>query len=258
MRRYTIVDYFGYNLSPMDRMQSIRAAGFDGVILLWADYFDPDYKDFPKYAATQGLYVENTHAPYLHANDVWLPTAAGEDYTEHILSCIRDCSTYGIPTLVVHPVNGTGPLPVNPDVGLKRFRKMASLAERLGVYLAIENQGNPAYVDLVFANVESDRLCFCYDSGHENYFSPARDLLNDYGDRLQALHLHDNNGTEDAHALPFTHTPESGGVHWNRIRERLAGYQGAVALETLNKGYEQITDPVEFLRLALERAKKIL
>lgn len=257
MRNYTIVDYFGYDLSPQDRMKAIRAAGFDGVILLWADYFDPDYKDFPRYAAKEGLFVENTHAPYMHANDVWADTPAGEDYTEHILSCIRDCREYQIPTLVVHPVNGTGPLPENPAVGLERFRKMADLAERLGVNLAVENQGNPAYVDLVFAGVESDRLCFCYDSGHENYFSPARDLLSDYGDRLKALHLHDNNGTEDAHALPYTHTPETGGVRWNRIREHLAGYTGAVALETLNKGYEHITDPVEFLRLALERAKKI-
>ena len=35
MRKYTIVDYFGYNLSPQDRMRVIRQAGFDGVILLW-------------------------------------------------------------------------------------------------------------------------------------------------------------------------------------------------------------------------------
>lgn len=257
---YTIVDYFGYNLSPEDRMKSIRAAGFDGVILLWADYFDADYKDFPKYAAREGLYVENTHAPYMHSNDVWADSAAGTEYTEHILSCIRDCRTYGIPTLVLHPINGITPLPENPAAGLERFRRMADLAERLGVNLAVENQGNPEYVDLVLGQVSSDRLFFCYDSGHENYYAPARDLLADYGDRLIALHLHDNNGTDDAHALPFTCTPETGGVNWKRIRDRLSAipFTGAVALETLNKGYEQITDPVEFLRLALERAKRIL
>ena len=40
--RYTIVDYFGYDLPPQARMKAIKQAGFDGVILLWADYFDAD------------------------------------------------------------------------------------------------------------------------------------------------------------------------------------------------------------------------
>ena len=76
MSTYTIVDYFGYDLSPQDRMKSIRTAGFDGVILLWADYFDPDYKDFPRYAAKEGLFVENTHAPYKGAEKIWNDSAA--------------------------------------------------------------------------------------------------------------------------------------------------------------------------------------
>ena len=32
--KYTIVDYFGYDLSPRERMKAIKQAGFDGVILL--------------------------------------------------------------------------------------------------------------------------------------------------------------------------------------------------------------------------------
>lgn len=50
MRKYTIVNYFGYDLSPQERMKAIKTAGFDGVILLWANYFDSDYKEFLKYA----------------------------------------------------------------------------------------------------------------------------------------------------------------------------------------------------------------
>lgn len=104
-------------------------------------------------------------------------------------------------------------------------------------------------------NVQSDKLKFCFDSGHEKYYSPQLDLLSMYGDKLAALHLHDNNGEEDAHALPFT-----GKVDWNRIATRLQEikYEGAIVLETLNKGFEYVKDPVEFLRIALERAKKVL
>ncbi|MCH5287234.1 MAG: sugar phosphate isomerase/epimerase [Christensenellaceae bacterium] len=254
MRRYTIVDYFGYDLPPRERMRAIRAAGFDGVILLWADYFDADYRDFPAYARQAGLFVENAHAPYQDAGSLWTDTLEGEACAEHIIRCLEDCRDYGIPTLVMHPINGRAPLPEG-SVGLERFRRICDAAERTGVNLAIENQGSADYIGYVFEHIQSDRLRFCFDSGHERFYSPGVDLLSLYGDRLAALHLHDNNGKEDAHALPFT-----GAVDWGRIAAalRAADYRGAIALEVLNKGFESIKDPVEFLSVALNRAKAIL
>lgn len=251
--KYTIVDYFGYNLSPKERMKAIKQAGFDGVILLWADYFDSDYRDFPKYAENEGLYVENVHAPYMQANYIWDDTITGQEYKNHIIRCIEDCSVYNIPTLVMHPINGITPLPQN-SIGIERFKIIIEAAEKFNINIAIENQGNPEYIDLVFRNIQSNRLYFCFDSGHENFYSPHHDLLDLYGDKLIALHLHDNNGQEDTHALPFT-----GNVNWERISNRLRkiNYTGAIALETLNKGFEYISDPVEFLQTALDRAKRI-
>lgn len=253
MRKYTIVDYFGYDLSPQERMRTIKEAGFDGVILLWADYFDKDYKDFPDYARKEGLFVENTHAPYMKANSIWKDSIDGEDYTSNIICCIEDCHKYDIPTLVVHPINGPKPL-LTDNIGIERFKRIVEAAEKHYITVAIENQGNPEYIDYVFLNIQSERLRFCFDSGHEKYYSPEVDLLELYGEKLVALHLHDNNGDEDAHALPFT-----GKVDWNGIAAHLKriNYDGAIALETLNKGFEHIEDPVEFLRIALERAKKI-
>jgi len=253
MPGYTIVDYFGYNLPPPDRMRAIREADFNGVILLWADYFDSDYKRFPEYAEKEGLYVENAHAPYKQSNTLWQDSLEGQEYTSHIIRCIEDCASYQIPTLVVHPANGQPPLPLG-NTGLERFKKIIDAAEKHGINLAVENQGNPEYIDYVFKNLRSDRLGFCFDSGHENCYSPALDLLDLYGDKLMALHLHDNNAGEDSHALPFTGT-----VDWNKISRQLTtlDYQGAIALEILNKGFEPISDPVDFLRIALERAGKI-
>lgn len=255
-RKYTIVDYFGYNLSPKERMSAIKAAGFDGVILLWADYFDEDYREFPKYAAEAGLFVENAHAPYRYSNAIWEDNLTGQEYIEHLMQCVQECSVYRIPTLVVHPINGMVPLPnqYNIEIGIRRFQELLSQAEKQEINIAIENQGNPEYIDLVFKYIQSNRLCFCFDSGHERYYSPEWNLLERYGDKLAALHLHDNDGTCDAHALPFT-----GKVNWNRIADKLEQieYQGAIALETLNEGFEQIKDPIEFLRIALERAKRV-
>lgn len=195
-------------------MKAIKRAGFDGVILLWADYFDADYKDFPKYAQQAGLYVENAHAPYRQANAIWENTAEGQEYTEHILCCIKDCFLYEIPTLVMHPVNGTASLPPN-NIGIERFQKIMEIAEKFDVNIALENQDSLEYLEFVFKNIRSGKLLFCFDSGHAICYSPQLDLLELYGDKLIALHLHDNDGSAHTHALPFT-----GSVDWNRIADQ--------------------------------------
>lgn len=255
MRKYTIVDYFGYNISPKERMNAIKAAGFDGVILLWAEYFDEDFNRFPDYAAEAGLYVENAHAPYRGANALWYDNLRGADYTERLIACITDCVFYGIPTLVMHPTSkGDIPLPCD-GVGLDRMKRIAEAAERFDVNVALENMGSPDYIGYIFDNVKSKRLGFCYDSGHHLCFTPERDLLSEYGDRLMALHLHDNDGAADSHNLPLT-----GKVNWTKLSQKLEalGYGGACALEAQNGGFEDITDPVEFLRIALSKAKAVL
>ena len=86
----SIVDWFGYNLSPKDRMRLIKEAGFSGVLLLWADYFDKDYMHFPDYARNAGLHVENAHAPYMNANDLWKDTINGQDTCKQLISCVED------------------------------------------------------------------------------------------------------------------------------------------------------------------------
>jgi sugar phosphate isomerase/epimerase len=74
--------------------------------------------------------------------------------------------------------------------------------------IALENLRKPEYLDFLFDNIKSDKLKFCYDSGHNNCFTPEIDCLGKYGDKLIALHLHDNDGTCDQHLLPFNGTME--------------------------------------------------
>jgi len=254
LRNYTIVDWFGYNLCPRERMHAIKSAGFTGVILLWTDQFDSDYKDFPHYAMEAGLYVENAHAPYIESNTLWEDNLSGHEYTEKLITCIEDCDTYEIPTLVMHPTNGKHPLPVS-NIGIERLKRIIDKAENLNINIALENMESPQYLEYVFSKVQSDRLGFCFDSGHHNLYSPDLDLLSLYGDKLMALHLHDNNSKEDMHALPF-----SGNVHWDKLSGKLkaVNYKGAVAFETRNTGFEHIESVDEFLSIAIKRAKVIL
>ncbi|MHC1746973.1 MAG: TIM barrel protein [Cellulosilyticaceae bacterium] len=67
------------------------------------------------------------------------------------------------------------------------------------------------HLNYIFANIQSERLDFCYDSGHEYYNHPETDCLSRYGDKLFAVHLDDNFGDDDTHLLPF-----DGAVDWNK------------------------------------------
>lgn len=254
----SIVDWFGYNLSPHDRMRYIKEAGFSGILLLWADYFDEDYKLFPEYARNAGLYVENVHAPYMNANAFWEDTISGQEAYQEIVTCVEDCAVHNIPTLVMHPENKNGTETVEPpcnfSIGIERMKRIIDTAERLSVNIAVENMSRPEYLGRIFNNIQSERLGFCFDSGHCNVFTPDIDLLSLYGDKLMALHLHDNNGAEDWHSLPF-----SGNVNWTDIAIKLkrVSYNGAITLEVGNKRFKHIDNPNEFLSLAVESAERM-
>ena len=254
MRNYTIVDWFGYDLCPRERMNVIKSAGFTGVILLWTDQFHSDYKDFPHYAMEAGLYVENAHAPYIEANTLWEDNLIGHEYAKKLITCIVDCNTYGIPTLVIHPTNGKTPLPVS-NIGIDRLKRIIDKAESLNINIALENMESPQYIEYIFSKVQSNRLGFCFDSRHHNLYSPDLDLLSLYGDKLMALHLNDNDNEKDRNALRF-----SGNIHWDNLSEKLKAvdYKGTVAFETRNTGFEHIKSADEFLSIAIKKAKAIL
>ena len=80
----------------------------------------------------------------------------------------------------------------------------------------------------VFERVISPKLGFCYDTGHRNCFEPTIDLLSLFGDKLVALHLHDNDGTGDQHRIPF-----EAGIDWQEQMSKIAetGYTGATTIE---------------------------
>jgi len=253
-----IVDWFGYNLTPQDRMIFIKEAGFSGVLLLWADYFDNDFKLFPDYARKVGLNIENAHAPYLNANDLWKNNINGQDYLQKIIDCVEDCANYGVPTLVLHLENKKGnekvELPENYCVGVERLKKIIDIAEKNNINIAVENMSRYEFLDCVFENIQSKRLGFCFDSGHCNLFTPNLDLLTLYGNKLMALHLHDNDNIEDLHLLPFT-----GKINWSEIALKLnkISFNGAIALEVGNTKFEHIKEPKEYLKFAVKSAEKI-
>ena len=103
---------------------------------------------------------------------------------------------------------------------------------------------------------------FCWDIGHEYCFSKGIKFMELFGDRLCALHIHDNRCVTDTddHLLPF-----DGNIDFEEVAKAIAksGYKGTVMLE-LNrfalvegkKIYEDLDDE-EYIKRAADSARKL-
>ncbi len=214
-------------------MRLIADAGFDEVMLWWGDEYqgaNGTKEQLPELARRRGLGVENIHVPFADANLFWKDGIGAASVFDLYMRCVDDCRDHGIPVMVLHATQGNHPPPAGP-AGLDRLRRLVAHAERKGVTIAMENLRRSEHLDRAFETIPSDRLGFCYDSGHENHFTKEWDLLDRYGHRLAALHLHDNSGAFDQH-LP----PGEGTIPWPWLMERIArtGYPGPVSLELSN------------------------
>lgn len=258
MKRMGIYYWFGYPIQNFERFKLIKEAGFDHVMLWWGDEFieiDGEKAVLPDMARRLGLAVENVHLPYEKVNDIWLDGINGLDMVKFYKSCITDCAAHHIPTAVLHVMDGETP-PAPSQIGIDRFKDIIEFAERKNVNIALENLKRPEHLDFIFSNIQSKCLGFCYDSGHENCYSQDKDFLSNYGDRLMALHLHDNDGSADQHRIPG-----EGTVNWEMVSEKLCvlEYSGAISLEITNEFSKQFTglSPEEFLKVAYERTYEI-
>jgi sugar phosphate isomerase/epimerase len=258
MNKTGIHYYFGYKTSNKERFKLIKEAGFDTVCLWWGNEFgdyDEDKNLLPERARSIGLEVENVHTPFQETNYIWTDSINAEAIVDRYKNCILDCSTHNIPTAVVHLSSGNTPPPIS-EIGLDRIKAIVELAESKGVNIALENLRKPEYLEYVFSNIQAKRLGFCYDSGHENCFTKGIDYLKLYGDKLMALHLHDNDGSDDQHKIPG-----EGTISWEAVARKIqaTGYKGAMCLEISNE-YSQLYSNIlaeEFLKIAHEKAMNL-
>lgn len=182
--------------------------------------------------ARGGLIWETMHAPYKNINQIWLEGEGGEQMQADLLHGVDACHAAGVPILVVHLSSGLKP-PSITDIGRARFAALVEHAEKNGVQIAFENQRKLANIAWAFEAFEdAPNVGFCWDTGHENCFSPGRQYMPLFGNKLICTHIHDNSGEfdHDEHLLPF-----DGKLDFDRAARQLreSGYQGSLMLEAI-------------------------
>ena len=259
-----ISSWYGYNFSYEKRIKLIKDAGFQSVMMWWGEDSDDENasrEQKPDIVRKHNLKIENMHFSFDKIDSIWEDNLDGEELLNKYLSFIDDCKTHEIPAAVMH-VTGEEDPPLYNQLGLGRFKRIIEKAEKNNITIALENVWRLDYLDFLFNNIKSDKLKFCYDSGHENCFTPEIDCLAKFGGKLAALHLHDNIGKNnlqrnDLHMLPF-----SGTVNWNRIIKKLneLNYNGTLSFE-VDAQYSNVINQYTaeaFLLEARMRAEKLL
>ncbi len=207
-----------------------------------------------------GVELESLHAPFDKINDMWSEDdGKGTAMLERLKNGIEICSRHNIPVLVVHLSSGK-PMPEITQTGVQRFEALFEYADEKGVKIALENQRFKENLSYFMDRYEN--VGFCWDTGHENCFTSGINFMELYGDRICALHIHDNRclPDKDDHLLPF-----DANIDFDKVASFLANsaYDKAVMLEVGKTAhvdgkmiYEDMSDE-EYVKRAIEAAQKL-
>lgn len=206
-------------LTPAERLRIIKEIGFDAVCFGVSSLIKSEITGItPDLCAGIGLEIENVHLSGKGTHALWAEGEEGDAMVDRFCTEIVACRELGVKTGVLHAVYGyETPAPMG-ELGLSRFERIVECAEKNGVTLALENSLHDAYLCYALDHIQSPNFRFCFDSGHHHAFARDMALLSQYGDRLAATHLHDNEGARDIHLMPF-----DGSIDWQETARLLAG-----------------------------------
>jgi sugar phosphate isomerase/epimerase len=254
-------DYAKGTGDPSPSLKRIAAAGFSHVH--WCHQWSTDFV----YAACEvaqiaawlrefGLSVLDLHGS-IGVEKCWASDEAyrREAGVELVANRLEMTARLGGGVVIMHTGYYAGPDKVFPTAwdSLKRsLDELQPLARKLGVRIAIEN-GNWPMIHAILGAYPPDFLGLCYDSGHGNVDRVGLDQLARLKDRLISIHLHDNDGSDDQHRLPF-----SGNVDWARLTAILkaSSYKTCISMESTMRT-QGISSEEEFLAQAFSAGTRL-
>lgn len=223
-----VVNNDNRNVSVIETINAIKNAGFHNVFIQWYNKdFIPTQEEQLKYIREKGLKVIFAHLGYQNINDLWLENEDGDKLVARYKNDIRICKEHDIPMVVMH-LTSKYEAPKYNKTGLERLQKIVDYAQALNVKVAFENTKIKGYLDYVIENIANENVGICFDSGHYHvHFDDDLDF-NKFKNRMFAVHLHDNDKSDDLHLIPF-----DGTLDWNKVIKNLkeCHYNGPVTLE---------------------------
>ena len=263
-------DMFDYTFRPSmaDKLALFRRVGFRYVH--WCDDWDneryysrADIDGLGEALADAGLQCIDVHGTATRRARIDAPDSAGRAlYVRLLRNRIRFCAAVGGDAVVIHPSyqGRTG------FVGRDRLARVIAaidavrtLCDETGVRLAVENMGNRSSfsVDVLewfFDRYPPEFVGWCFDAGHSHQAGDFR-RLQAFGDRLIALHLHDNHGQDDEHQAPFFGT-----IDWSATMTwiRQTGYAKPLNFEITHREHLFDGTMSQYMRDARQRVRRAM
>lgn len=242
------------NVTPIDTMKTVKKAGFKNVFVEWYDEkWKLTQEEQAEICKQLGFNIIFAHLGYQNINDIWLKGEKGDALVERYQNDIKNCANHGINLVIMHLTSKTI-APIYNEVGLERIRKIVSFAKECGVRVAFENTKIKGYLEYVLDNIKDENVGICFDIGHCHCHFNDDFNFEKFNNRIFAVHLHDNDKSDDQHLLPF-----DGTIEWEKFIKNLnkANYKGPVTLEVIYRN-DYVNKPIEdFYASAYQRAKKI-
>ena len=127
--------------------------------------------------------------------------------------------------------------------------------QSLNVKVAFENTKIKGYLEYVLENIKDENVGICFDAGHYHVHFNDEFNFEFFKDRIFAVHLHDNDKSDDLHLLPY-----DGTINWQDVMNKLKenNYKGPITLESVysNDYYSNISLD-EFYKVGYERGMKL-
>ncbi len=201
-----------------EKIIAIKNAGFDFVAIGMGALSDGTLEYQVELCRKYGLEIDNIHLTGGKTTEIWFEGELGDKVCARYCREIKMAADAGIKKGVAHITWGhKDPGEVN-EYGISRLTKMADCALENGFLLCLENS---VFIEHLYATMEKLKdhpaVRFTYDSGHRNAFAHDFDLLGEFGSKLAALHIDDNDAAHDLHLMPF-----DGNIDWERDARQLA------------------------------------
>ena len=249
---------FARKMSTEDSIKLMADAGFDAIdfsMHISEEYYGEQtdgelgkqkFLEWRALAESRGIVFNQAHAP------------EGSSYRDmdrtvrrfhDIRRAIRNASYLGIPIVVVHPVQHLQYCdPGVPEQlfewNMQFYNALKPYAEEYGVKIGVENMwqmpggikidhstcSRPEEFVRYLDTLNSEWFVACLDIGHAPLVGvDPCELIRALGkDRLKALHVHDVDGKDDLHTLPYFSK-----INWDSVCAALKeiGYDGDLTFE---------------------------
>ena len=256
-----------------EQLADIAGHGFEAVEVFATrahfDYHDARaIAELGEWLSDLQLAFHSMHAPIVDAirGGKWVGAysiATGDETRRkaavaEIAATLKVAAAVPFTYLVVHlgiPDGQSAPPTDNqPDAARRSVEEIAALASDVNVRVALEVLPNKlssaaSICHLIEEQLDGLDVGVCLDYGHAHLMGDLGDAIETVSGHLWTTHVHDNDGRQDDHRVPF-----AGRIGWDAaiMETQKIGYDGVLMFEVADTG-----DPIEVLKRTVKARERL-